>query len=409
MEFTRPEGATDYVNSMWQIQDAPFGGDVVNSYNDGPPAPGAKPLGPFYELETSSPAAALAPGASLVHRHRTLHIVGANSALDGVARKVLGVGLAEIAGPSRGPRVTRPGLALVGLLVAAAPSGATAEDQPERLDPFGLLERKDFVARRASSNHPDPSSNDDSKQPIPGETTVLADLQGPGIVTHIWITVADSEYGWPRLLRLRVYYDGSTVPSVDAPLGDFFAVGHGFERPVQSLMIRDSSDGPLAQQLLADALPEVLPHHGDQRGPPARRTTSTTRWTGRSCRRRRRHALLPRPLPAGPADLGRQALRDPLTRRGRGHYVGTVMSVVQAEAGWFGEGDDLFYVDGEKAASLEGTGTEDYFNDAWSLHVSEGLYTGRPGRRRHGAGRAHERVPLAPHRPRPVYASPSAS
>jgi hypothetical protein len=82
---------------MWQIQDAPFAGDVVNSYNDGPPAPGAKPLGPFYELETSSPAAALAPGASLVHRHRTLHLVGDEAALDRVARKVLGTGLAEIA------------------------------------------------------------------------------------------------------------------------------------------------------------------------------------------------------------------------------------------------------------------------------------------------------------------------
>ena len=58
--------------------------------------------------------------------------------------------------------------------------------------------------------------------------------------------------------------------------------------------------------------------------------------------------------------------------------MGTVLSVVQAEAGWFGEGDDLFYVDGEAKASLEGTGTEDYFNDAWSLHVSEGLYTGVP-------------------------------
>ena len=62
VSYTRPEGASDYVNSMWEIQKQPYRGDVVNSYNDGPPAPGAKPLGPFYELETSSPAAALAAG-----------------------------------------------------------------------------------------------------------------------------------------------------------------------------------------------------------------------------------------------------------------------------------------------------------------------------------------------------------
>ena len=90
-------GAKAYVNSMWEIQKEPYGGDVVNSYNDGPPAPGAKPLGPFYELETSSPAAALAPRASLVHRHRTVHLVGDHARLDAAARATLGVGLDEIA------------------------------------------------------------------------------------------------------------------------------------------------------------------------------------------------------------------------------------------------------------------------------------------------------------------------
>ena len=96
VQFTRPEGATDYVNSMWETQKQPYAGDVVNSYNDGPPAPGAKPLGPFYELETSSPAAALAAGASLVHRHRTLHLQGDRASLDAVARKALAVGLEDI-------------------------------------------------------------------------------------------------------------------------------------------------------------------------------------------------------------------------------------------------------------------------------------------------------------------------
>jgi hypothetical protein len=96
VNFNFPEGARDYVNSMWQIQDKPYGGDVANSYNDGPAQPGAKPLGPFYELETSSPAAALDPGASLVHIHRTLHLVGPKEDLDRVALAVLGVGLGEI-------------------------------------------------------------------------------------------------------------------------------------------------------------------------------------------------------------------------------------------------------------------------------------------------------------------------
>ena len=96
VRYNRVKGATDYVNSMWEIQKQPFGGDVVNSYNDGPPAPGAKPLGPFYELETSSPAAALRPGQSLTHFHRTFHFEGERADLDALARKLLGVSLEAI-------------------------------------------------------------------------------------------------------------------------------------------------------------------------------------------------------------------------------------------------------------------------------------------------------------------------
>jgi hypothetical protein len=96
VQFTQPEGATDYVNSQWKLQDHPYAGDIANSYNDGPPTPGAKPLGPFYEMESSSPAAALAPGASLTHIHRTIHLSGSEKDLDAVARATLGVSLAEM-------------------------------------------------------------------------------------------------------------------------------------------------------------------------------------------------------------------------------------------------------------------------------------------------------------------------
>lgn len=96
VQYNQPEGATRYVNSMWELQEEPYAGDVVNSYNDGPPEPGKKPLGPFYELETSSPAAALAPGERLTHIHRTFHFEGDEQALDAIAVSVLGVGLEAI-------------------------------------------------------------------------------------------------------------------------------------------------------------------------------------------------------------------------------------------------------------------------------------------------------------------------
>ena len=64
VQYSRPTDATTYVNSMWEMQKEPYKGDVINSYNDGPPAPGKPPLGPFYELETSSPALSLQPAST---------------------------------------------------------------------------------------------------------------------------------------------------------------------------------------------------------------------------------------------------------------------------------------------------------------------------------------------------------
>jgi len=96
VQFNQPANVSDYVNSLWKLQDHPYGGDAANSYNDGPPAPGEKPMGPFYEIESSSPAAALAPGKSLTHIHRTIHLSGPEPALDKVAQATLGVSLDEI-------------------------------------------------------------------------------------------------------------------------------------------------------------------------------------------------------------------------------------------------------------------------------------------------------------------------
>jgi uncharacterized protein DUF6786 len=96
--YDRPKAVNPpYVNSMWEQQKDPYSGDVVNSYNDGSPGPGKPPLGGFYEIETSSPGAELAPGQSLVHTHRTFHLVGEAASLEPLAQKMLGVSLADVA------------------------------------------------------------------------------------------------------------------------------------------------------------------------------------------------------------------------------------------------------------------------------------------------------------------------
>lgn len=96
IKYTKGEPGSDYVNSKWEIQKNPYSGDVVNAYNDGPPSPGAKAMGPFYELESSSPAKELQPGESLRHTQTTFHFQGEQTALDSLASRLLGATIAEI-------------------------------------------------------------------------------------------------------------------------------------------------------------------------------------------------------------------------------------------------------------------------------------------------------------------------
>ncbi len=96
VQYNKPEKLMKYVNSMWEMQSDPYAGDVINSYNDGPVGPGKKPLGPFYELETSSPAAKLKKNESIEHIHRTFHFIGPEKSLDYLTKEIFGVDLETI-------------------------------------------------------------------------------------------------------------------------------------------------------------------------------------------------------------------------------------------------------------------------------------------------------------------------
>ena len=92
-QFSLPEFPADYVNSLWEIQENPFDGDVVNAYNDG--FIDGKQMGKFYELESSSPAATLNVGESMHHVHRTIHLKGNSNELNEVTKTLLGIHLSE--------------------------------------------------------------------------------------------------------------------------------------------------------------------------------------------------------------------------------------------------------------------------------------------------------------------------
>jgi len=98
-------------------------------------------------------------------------------------------------------------------------------------------------SHRASSAHPDPNSNADRLRLQPGETAVLADIEGPGIIRHIWFTIDAEDFNYPRHLILRAWWDNEATPSMEVPLGDFFAVGNGMRANVDSLAVQTSSEG----------------------------------------------------------------------------------------------------------------------------------------------------------------------
>ncbi|MEX0720757.1 MAG: DUF6786 family protein [Balneolaceae bacterium] len=95
INYTLPEDNTDYLNQLWEEQENPYEGEVVFAYNDGPLDDGSQ-LGPFYELESSSPAAFLDPEESLTHHHRVFHFAGDEEVLNQISQEVLGVSIEEI-------------------------------------------------------------------------------------------------------------------------------------------------------------------------------------------------------------------------------------------------------------------------------------------------------------------------
>jgi hypothetical protein len=272
------------------------------------------------------------------------------------------------------------------VLLLLLPVGAWAQSASTNpLDPLEFPRLKTFGACRSTSNNLYVERDDDSKHPIPGETPVLADLKGPGIVTHVWLTVADTEYAWPRLLRLRVYYDEHKTPSVDTPLGDFSAVGHGYERNMNSLLVHNASFGRAQNSYWPMPFQKscriTVTNEGQR---PVSSLYYHVDW--------QKHASLPE-------DIGyfhayyRQAEPPPsgnlytiLNIRGEGQYVGTVLNTIQTQMGWFDEGGNMFYLDDEPKPRIEGTGTEDYFNDAWGLRVSDGDWTGTLAAEGEGSG-----------------------
>ncbi len=235
--------------------------------------------------------------------------------------------------------------------------------------------QQEYISKRVSS-FDRTGGNNDRISIQPNETAVLAEIKGPAAIHHIWVTIsAEAFYG--RKIILRMYWDGEESPSVEVPIGDFFGVGHGLNRNLSSLPISCSSEGrarncywsmPFRRSARITATNEgsqpvgAFYYYIDYRNLPT--MTEDTPYF---------HAQYRQEMPCLP---GKNYLI--LDAEGRGHYVGCNLSILQRAMGWWGEGDDMIYVDGEEFPSLYGTGSEDYFSDAWGMREDENLFYGCP-------------------------------
>ena len=266
--------------------------------------------------------------------------------------------------------------ALLLMMVIFSGTAWAQEPQSDFLDPLGLARVKNYSAARTSSENRYVFSNDGSKHILPVDTLVIAALDGPGMVAHIWFTGGANEFASPRLMRLRIYYDGKKTPSLDSPMGDFFGVGNGYEANLDSVMIRDTSLGRARNSYWPMPFRKHCRITVTNEGSRMESLYYHVDW--------RKYKSLPDDVgyfhtyyrQEPPAVAGQNYAF--LNIRGRGQYVGTVLCIIQTQISWFGEGDDLFYVDGATHPQIYGTGSEDYFNEAWGLRETGGNWTGSP-------------------------------
>lgn len=279
----------------------------------------------------------------------------------------------------------------------------------------GLAHVKQARTRRESSWDTTGGNRDFRVVPA-GETAVIADITGAGRISHIWLTTRCYDEKYLRKLVIEMYWDGEEEPSVRAPLGDFFGVGHAVAKHFVSLPIacvfgpRRGPKGPFAAAMNSyftmpfgsaariqivnqadtpienlfyyvdyELTDEPLPEDVGRFHASYRQEAPTTKVVHTS----EEENPAPWDLP-GTNLTGEENYVILEAGGGAGHYIGCVLSIDNFDASnqqftWPGEGDDMFFIDGDVwPPTLHGTGTEDYFGAAWGFPSGEyaGPYQG---------------------------------
>ena len=229
-----------------------------------------------------------------------------------------------------------------------------------------------------------------------GETREVFSSDGPGVITHIWFTIDAPSQRHLKEIVLRMYWEGSSKPSVETPVGDFFGLNLGGYFVYQSAFLNCSSIRALncyfAMPFRKSARITVE-NQGSQRIRAFYSNIDYQRVPSLPDRALYFHAQYRQAAPNTAVQFAGDAPKLNLTgannyvyveTRGAGQLMGVTLGVLQNRDAWMGEGDDMIFIDDETKPAITGTGSEDYFNGAWDFGGRDGsiafahLYNGAP-------------------------------
>lgn len=248
----------------------------------------------------------------------------------------------------------------------------------------GLAKLRTYTSKRISS-YDRSGRNADRLVIESGATTAIAEIEGAGIIKHIWITISCKDKMIRRNAVLRMYWDGETSPSVESPIGDFFGNGWGEEYNFISFPLAIAPKEGKAMNCyfpmpFSKGAKITVENQSEERIGAFYYYIDYEAYKSIPKDIGRFHAWwnreLTEPLPDGENEwsvLGRQEANTDgagnyvfAEIEGKGHFVGVNYYVDSPSPMWYGEGDDMFFIDGEPwPSSLHGTGTEDFFNSSW--------------------------------------------
>src|ERR1039457_6988836 len=248
---------------------------------------------------------------------------------------------------------------------------------------------QDYVSLKQSSY--DRTGGNGDSWPVPaGGTKEVFNASGPGVITHIWFTIAAESSHHLKEIVLRIYWDGKDKPSVETPVGDFFGLNLGQYSLYQSAFLNCSSVQalncyfamPFRKSARITVTNEGKKPVGDfysnidyQLVPslPERSLYFHAQYRQATPNRAVKFA-------AGEKELNLDGKHNYVFRetRGAGHLMGVTLGILQNHDDWMGEGDDMIFVDDETKPVINGTGLEDYFNGAWGFTAGQfaNLYNG---------------------------------